>query len=359
MIKKSRSRGTAHPAGIPQGWRGSLAEFRRHVAALKAAGRLCASPECWRKTHSYRSRHCSECRAKHDDEMTGLYLQGVPAKRIAERFECQPNRVYAVLKARGIPTRRAGDPTPDGHRRSTKAAAANRAERAQTRPERAQAIELRRQGLPLDAIAEALGGVVCAETVGAWCRADIPDVHEAVSRTNHLNRLARARPDTARSASIEALRAGSVKGHETQSRRAAAERARLAPDVLALHRAGWAKRRIAAFFKCSLPHIDRILEEAVAPASTSLREKWRNSQQKGRKTRQPVEVRAGDSRYCMEAIIAAAMTPRGGFTRKTLAAWGVDWPPRKGWRRALVQSCACGGQCTRSARQRAEGTDES
>lgn len=26
---------------------------------------------------------------------------------------------------------------------------------------------------------------------------------------------------------------------------------------------------------------------------------------------------------------------RGGWTRATLASWGVPWPPPKGWRRAL------------------------
>ncbi len=37
-----------------------------------------------------------------------------------------------------------------------------------------------------------------------------------------------------------------------------------------------------------------------------------------------------------DAEIEAAKSPRGGFTRKTLAAWGVPWPPPKGWRRALI-----------------------
>ena len=38
-----------------------------------------------------------------------------------------------------------------------------------------------------------------------------------------------------------------------------------------------------------------------------------------------------------DAQIEAAKSPRGGFTRKTLAAWGVPWPPPKGWRRALIE----------------------
>lgn len=33
--------------------------------------------------------------------------------------------------------------------------------------------------------------------------------------------------------------------------------------------------------------------------------------------------------------IKAAMTEKGGFTRETLASWGVPWPPPAGWRRDL------------------------
>lgn len=33
--------------------------------------------------------------------------------------------------------------------------------------------------------------------------------------------------------------------------------------------------------------------------------------------------------------IEAAQTPAGGWTRETLAKWGVSWPPRKGWRQRL------------------------
>lgn len=34
--------------------------------------------------------------------------------------------------------------------------------------------------------------------------------------------------------------------------------------------------------------------------------------------------------------IDAMMTPKGGFTRKTLESIGVSWPPRKGWRDAIT-----------------------
>jgi hypothetical protein len=30
------------------------------------------------------------------------------------------------------------------------------------------------------------------------------------------------------------------------------------------------------------------------------------------------------------------MTPGGGWTKETLAGWGVPWPPPKGWKAALL-----------------------
>jgi hypothetical protein len=35
--------------------------------------------------------------------------------------------------------------------------------------------------------------------------------------------------------------------------------------------------------------------------------------------------------------IEAAKTPAGGWTRKQLAQWGVEWPPRQGWKRRLIE----------------------
>ena len=35
------------------------------------------------------------------------------------------------------------------------------------------------------------------------------------------------------------------------------------------------------------------------------------------------------------AQIEAGRSPRGGWTRATLAGWGISWPPPRGWRRAL------------------------
>ena len=35
--------------------------------------------------------------------------------------------------------------------------------------------------------------------------------------------------------------------------------------------------------------------------------------------------------------IRRQMTPNGGWTRETLAAWGVPWPPPEGWKAKLIQ----------------------
>lgn len=36
--------------------------------------------------------------------------------------------------------------------------------------------------------------------------------------------------------------------------------------------------------------------------------------------------------------VRKARTKRGGWTRATLAKWGIPWPPPKGWRRALREA---------------------
>lgn len=38
--------------------------------------------------------------------------------------------------------------------------------------------------------------------------------------------------------------------------------------------------------------------------------------------------------------IDAARTPKGGWTKATLAGWGVSWPPPKGWRERLIAEAA-------------------
>jgi hypothetical protein len=43
---------------------------------------------------------------------------------------------------------------------------------------------------------------------------------------------------------------------------------------------------------------------------------------------QPLQISASE--------IDAAKSEKGGWTRETLAKWGVPWPAPKGWRRALI-----------------------
>lgn len=35
--------------------------------------------------------------------------------------------------------------------------------------------------------------------------------------------------------------------------------------------------------------------------------------------------------------IEAKKTPNGGWTKETLAEWGVPWPPVKGWKQRLLE----------------------
>lgn len=41
-------------------------------------------------------------------------------------------------------------------------------------------------------------------------------------------------------------------------------------------------------------------------------------------------------RLLTAADIDAAKTEKGGWTKETLASWGVPWPPPPGWRRQLL-----------------------
>ncbi len=37
-----------------------------------------------------------------------------------------------------------------------------------------------------------------------------------------------------------------------------------------------------------------------------------------------------------KAELDAGKSPKGGYTRERLAAWGVPWPPPKGWQQMLL-----------------------
>lgn len=44
--------------------------------------------------------------------------------------------------------------------------------------------------------------------------------------------------------------------------------------------------------------------------------------------------------YPSPAEVIAARTPAGGWTRAQLAAWGIEWPPPKGWKKMLERRYA-------------------
>ena len=47
-------------------------------------------------------------------------------------------------------------------------------------------------------------------------------------------------------------------------------------------------------------------------------------------------ARRSAQRDAIAAEIDATKSARGGWTRETLELWGVPWPPRRGWRRGLI-----------------------
>ena len=42
-----------------------------------------------------------------------------------------------------------------------------------------------------------------------------------------------------------------------------------------------------------------------------------------------------EKRVTLEEVLAAR-TPRGGWTKKQLAEWGIHWPPKTGWIKRLT-----------------------
>ena len=49
-----------------------------------------------------------------------------------------------------------------------------------------------------------------------------------------------------------------------------------------------------------------------------------------------LKMAGSDTILLTEEEIEAGKSARGGWTRATLAAWGVPWPPPKGWKRKLL-----------------------
>jgi hypothetical protein len=36
--------------------------------------------------------------------------------------------------------------------------------------------------------------------------------------------------------------------------------------------------------------------------------------------------------------VEKSQTEKGGWSSETLATWGIEWPPRKGWRKKLREA---------------------
>jgi hypothetical protein len=40
----------------------------------------------------------------------------------------------------------------------------------------------------------------------------------------------------------------------------------------------------------------------------------------------------------IEQEIESARTENGGWTKETLKSWGIAWPPKKGWKKELLNN---------------------
>ena len=49
------------------------------------------------------------------------------------------------------------------------------------------------------------------------------------------------------------------------------------------------------------------------------------------------------------ADIEAGRSERSGWTKATLAEWGIKWPPKRGWRRRLAEQWRAGKEVTTTA----------
>lgn len=49
----------------------------------------------------------------------------------------------------------------------------------------------------------------------------------------------------------------------------------------------------------------------------------------------PLEM-MGKSKTQIARTIENSKSTKGGWTSKTLASWGVSWPPLKGWKKHLI-----------------------
>ena len=85
--------------------------------------------------------------------------------------------------------------------------------------------------------------------------------------------------------------------------------------------------------QCDRPGSGRSVHKSrYVAAAINLRQQARTS----RRTPEQAAILASLPKVSA-AEIEAARSPRGGWTRATLAGWGVPWPPPSGWLRALLR----------------------
>lgn len=48
--------------------------------------------------------------------------------------------------------------------------------------------------------------------------------------------------------------------------------------------------------------------------------------------------------YDNKKLIENELTANGGYTKETLAKWGISWPPPKGWKKKLIKGRTLNGQ---------------
>jgi hypothetical protein len=88
---------------------------------------------------------------------------------------------------------------------------------------------------------------------------------------------------------------------------------------------------------CIRPGSGRTVHKArYIAAAIAVRQQARAARRTPEQQAEIEAILAGLPRVSAEEI-EAGRSPRGGWTKATLAGWGVPWPPPSGWRRALLR----------------------
>ena len=88
---------------------------------------------------------------------------------------------------------------------------------------------------------------------------------------------------------------------------------------------------------CTQPGAGRSVHKArYVAAAIEVRRQARAAQRTPEQEAERIAVLASLLRASL-AEIEAGRSPRGGWTKKQLAQWGVPWPPPSGWLAALLR----------------------